>query len=77
MTITRIVTLAAILLGCAAVADAQAVKLEFHDGRVNLTAQNAALRTILDEWARLGGTHVVNADRLNAPPVTLEPGWGC
>ena len=72
MSLTRIATLAAMLFCVAAPAGAQAVKIEFHDGKVNLTAQNASLRNVLTEWARLGGTQVVNADRVAGPPLTLE-----
>ena len=63
---------AAIFLGVAATSSAQAVSLQFNDGRVTLTAQNAPIRTILVEWARLGGTRIVNGDRLGGAPVTLE-----
>ena len=62
---------AAILFCCAAPAGAQ-VKLEFHDGRVNLSAQNAPVRAILNEWARLGGPKIINGDRLAGGAVTLE-----
>jgi len=62
----------ALLLGSAVSASAQAVTLQFDNGRVSLNAQNAPLRTILDEWSRLGGTRFVNADRLGGAPVTLE-----
>jgi hypothetical protein len=62
----------ALLLCCAAPAAAQAVKLEFHEGRVNLSAQNAPVRAILNEWARLGGTKIVNGERLAGGAVTLE-----
>lgn len=72
MTFTRVATVAALLFWGAGPASAQAVRLEFHDGRVNLTTQNASLRAILVEWARLGGTQVVNAERLTGPPVTLQ-----
>jgi hypothetical protein len=72
MTSLRIATLVAAMIGSAASAHAQAVKLEFHDGKVNLTTQNASLRAILAEWSRLGGTQVVNAERLAGPPVTLQ-----
>jgi hypothetical protein len=71
MTLTRVVALTALLFG-ASPAFAQAVKLEFHDGLVTVTAQNAPLRTILTEWSRLGGTQVINADRLSGAPVTLQ-----
>jgi hypothetical protein len=53
-------------------AQAQSVKVDFRDGRVSVIAQNAPLRVILDEWARLGGATIVNADRLVGPPLTLE-----
>lgn len=63
---------AALVCIVAAPARAQGVKLRFHDGLVTLSAQNAPLRTILAEWARLGGTTVVNAERVVGPPLTLE-----
>lgn len=53
-------------------AAAQTVNLRFHGGLVNLTTQNAPLRTIFAEWARLGRTTVTNAERLAGPPVTVE-----
>src|SRR5688572_7584581 len=68
----RILTLAAVLsLAHAGVVSAQ-VKLEFNDGRVNLSAQNAPVRAILAEWTRLGGTTIVNAEKVTGPAVTLE-----
>jgi hypothetical protein len=63
---------AAMLLGVAATSSAQAVSLQFDNGRVTLNAQNAPIRTILVEWARLGGTRIVNGDRVGGAPVTLE-----
>jgi hypothetical protein len=63
---------AAMLLGVAATSSAQAVSLQFNNGRVTLNAQNAPIRTILVEWARLGGTRIVNGDRVGGAPVTLE-----
>jgi hypothetical protein len=48
------------------------VQLRFQDGLVTLRAQNAPIRTILVEWARLGGTTIVNGDYLPGPPLTLE-----
>src|ERR1041384_480084 len=50
----------------------QSVKLSFHGGKVDLSAENASLRAILTEWARIGGTRVVNAERISGPPVTVE-----
>jgi hypothetical protein len=72
MTYLRVGTLAALMFCCAGPVSAQAVRLEFHDGKVNLTAQNASVRNVLSEWARLGGTQVVNAERVSGAPVTLQ-----
>jgi hypothetical protein len=72
MSFKHVLASAAVLFCCAAPAAAQAVKLEFHDGRVNLSAQNASVRAILNEWARLGGTKIVNAERVQGGGVTLE-----
>jgi hypothetical protein len=69
---------ARILLACAFVtlaalpAAGQSVKLSFHEGKVDLSAENASLRAILTEWARVGGTRVLNAERIVSPPVTVE-----
>ena len=72
MRLRTLLTCAALLLGGAASASAQAVSLQFNNGRVTLNAQNAPIRTILTEWARLGGTRIVNGDRIGGAPVTLE-----
>jgi hypothetical protein len=72
MRFSTAIACAAILLGCAAAASAQAVSLKFEDGRVSLNAQDASIRTILAEWARVGGTKIVNHDRIGGGPVTLE-----
>lgn len=50
----------------------QPVRLEIRNGRVNLKAENAAVRQILAEWARIGGTRIVNGERVTGAPVTLE-----
>jgi len=63
---------AALVLAAAVMAQAQTVKVEFVMGKVNLTAQNASVRTIMSEWARVGGTRIINAERLSATPVTLQ-----
>ena len=46
--------------------------MSFHGGKVDLAAENATVRAILTEWARVGGTRIVNAERLAGPPVTVE-----
>ena len=40
--------------------------------RSTLSAENATVRAILNEWARVGGTRVVNAERIAGPPITVE-----
>ena len=50
----------------------QPVRLQITSGRVTLHAQNVPVRTILDEWARLGGAKVINGERITGPPVTLD-----
>jgi hypothetical protein len=50
----------------------QSIKLQFNGGQVTLSAQNAPVRVILAEWARLGGATIVNGDRVAGAPVTLE-----
>ena len=67
------ILLAGVLVTLAALpAAGQAVKVSFHGGRVDLSAENASIRAILTEWARVGGTRVVNAERIVGPPVTVE-----
>ena len=69
----RSFTVAAVMSLVAGSAGAQqGVKLQFSDGQVTLSAQNAPVRAILQEWARLGGATIVNGDRVAGPPVTLE-----
>ena len=69
----RVLALAVFLSVSALPAGAQqSVKLQFNGGQVTLSAQNAPVRVILAEWARLGGATIVNGDRVAGPPVTLE-----
>jgi hypothetical protein len=56
----------------AALARAGELKLTISNGRVTLLAQDVPLRQILAEWARLGQTTIVNGDKLNGPPLTLQ-----
>lgn len=48
------------------------VQLKFEDGQVSVRASNATVRDILAEWARVGQTHIVNAERIPGPPISLE-----
>src|SRR6188768_3896962 len=37
-----------------------------------VTAQDVSVRTIINEWARVGGTRVINPERLSGAPITLQ-----
>src|SRR3954468_8302325 len=47
-------------------------RVTISNGRVTVSANDATVRQILDEWARVGGTTVVNVDRISDARVTLE-----
>jgi hypothetical protein len=47
------------------------VQLTMQNGRVTLIAKNATLSQILAEWAKVGQTRIVNAERVPGGPVTL------
>ncbi len=57
---------------CVAPASAQQLSLTIHNGLVNLDAQGATIRQILDQWSRVGGTKIVNGERIAGGPVTLK-----
>jgi hypothetical protein len=64
--------LAVAVLSLAIPAHAGEVSVAFEGGLVTLTAREATVREILQEWARVGHTRLVNAERLPGGPVTLE-----
>jgi len=68
----RVFTLA--LCACLAVVPAARAEVQFsiHNGRVTIVAKDATVRQILAEWARVGKTKIVNAERIPGGPVTLE-----
>jgi len=53
------------------VAAAPGVQLTIRDGQVWLTTERATVGQILAEWARIGGTEIVNGDRVPGGPYTL------
>src|SRR5690606_18918941 len=61
-----------VVLALAAPAAAQQVSMTFNDGLVSLQASNVPVRTILAEWSRLGGTEVLNGEKVAGNPVTLQ-----
>ena len=74
MTLKRIVVVAAALLTCAIPMRAQSTRkldISFNEGRVTIVAENVTLAEIFGEWARKGGSRIVNAERLPGTPVML------
>jgi hypothetical protein len=61
-----------LLLAAPGLSAAGDVRLFIKDGRVTLTARDATLREILIEWERVGGTRIVNRDRVPGTRLTLE-----
>lgn len=48
------------------------LELSFRDGRVTIIAIDVPVRTILQEWSRVGETEFVEADKLKGRPVQLK-----
>ncbi|HSP91945.1 MAG TPA: hypothetical protein VLN08_13605, partial [Vicinamibacterales bacterium] len=61
-----------LVLAAPGLAGAGEVRLAIKDGRVALVARDATLRDILVEWERVGGTRIVNRDRVPGTRLTLE-----
>lgn len=72
MSFARFSVLVAASVCWAVPSSAQSISVQFNDGLVTVTAQNAPVGQILAEWARLGGTTFVNGDRVPGGPVTLQ-----
>src|SRR5258708_21099454 len=67
-----VATLACGVLSLSRPASAGELKLTMQDGRVTIIADNVPLRQILQEWARVGQTKIVNADKMNGPAISLQ-----
>jgi hypothetical protein len=64
---------AALLVATAGSSPAQStVSIKFDNGNVTLIAQNAPVRTILAEWARVGGSKILNGDRVGGQPLSIR-----
>ncbi len=62
-----------VLVSLAAASTASAdVQITMRDGRVSIIAKDATLRQILAEWAKVGQTKILNAERVPGPPLTLQ-----
>ena len=53
-------------------AHAQTVSVTFDRGFVSVSAHGALLREVLDRWAEVGRTAIVNSDQLQPTAVTLD-----
>ena len=56
----------------AAPAAAQQLTLTFNNGLVTVDAASVPVRTILNEWAKRGGTKVVGVERISGAPLTVK-----
>jgi hypothetical protein len=72
MRILKVLAGGVCLLGLTASAASAQVQVSLRDGRVTVVATNATVRQILAEWARVGQTKIVNAERIPGGPLTLE-----
>ena len=63
---------AALSIATALPAAAQALTVDFHDGRVSVDATAVPVRAILSEWGRVGGTKIVGADKIAGAPLTVK-----
>lgn len=61
-----------LLLTGAPIRAADDLELSFRDGRVTVIATDVPVRTILQEWSRVGDTEFVDADKLTGQPVRLQ-----
>ncbi len=71
-TLLRCVFVAAIGCGLSTAAFAGDLKMSMQNGRVTIVADNVPLRQILQEWARIGQTKILNIDKVTGPSVTLQ-----
>lgn len=71
----RTTLLSALVTGLSLVPLASAsadVRITISDGFVSVEAKDATVRQILTEWARVGQTRVVNAERIAGAPLSLR-----
>jgi len=70
---SRSLVAAVVMLVCGAgSAFAQALSLEFRDGRVRLSAENVPVSRVLEEWTRVGGTRIVHGEQIPGAALTLQ-----
>jgi hypothetical protein len=71
-TLWRGLYLSALALLFAIPATAGELKLSMNSGRVTIIATNVPIAQVLQEWARVGHTKIVNGERIMAPPITVQ-----
>jgi hypothetical protein len=64
MNTVRLAIAALCVTVAAPVAAQSPVSIQFQDGNVTIRATNVPLRTVLAEWARVGGSRIVNHERV-------------
>lgn len=62
----------ALTFAVAAPAAAQQLTIAFNEGLVTIDATSVPVRTILNEWAKKGGTKVVGVERVTGAPLTVK-----
>jgi hypothetical protein len=60
------------VFGLASWSFAGQVSIQIRDGLVTLDAKDATIREIFAEWARVGQTRIVNAERVPGGPMTIQ-----
>ena len=67
-------TLLSLAVSCviAVPAAAQQLTMTFNNGLVTVDAASVPVRTILNEWAKRGGTKIVGGDRVSGAPLTVK-----
>src|SRR5688572_19425671 len=71
-TMNKLVFALLVLIWSASPSWAAGLKLSMQAGLVSLDAQDVTVRQILAEWARIGQTRIINAERVTGGPVTLK-----
>ena len=70
---TAFLAVAFVTLGAALPRAQQAgVSIAFDAGRVTISAADALVADVLEEWARVGGTRITGADKLTALRLTIK-----
>lgn len=62
----------ALAVALPASAQPQQFTLDIQNGLVTMSATNVPVRQVLAEWAKVGGTRVVGAERITGPALTLR-----